>query len=99
MSFDQVVYRVEKGKCGVSKYRVEKRKCGVSRYRVEKGKCGVSFEISNKGRPPQDLRWGPYAVVEREHSTILCLLGMNVLCFLLYCFYVLYYLEFSKDVI
>ena len=21
---------------------------------------------SNKGRPPQDLRWGPYAVVERE---------------------------------
>ena len=34
---------------------------------------------SNKGRPPQDLRWGPYAVVEREHSTILCLSGMNVL--------------------
>ena len=59
----------------------------------------MSFEISNKGRPPQDLRWGPYAVVEREHSTILCLLGMNVLCFLLYCFYVLNYLEFSKDVI
>ena len=26
---------------------------------------------SNKGRPPQDLRWGPYAVVEREHSTTL----------------------------
>ena len=51
--------------------------CG--RYRVEKGKNGVSFEISNKGRPPQDLRWGPYAVVEREHSTILCLSGMNVL--------------------
>merc|ERR1711860_30051 len=23
--------------------------------------------LSNKGRPPQDLRSGPYAVVEREH--------------------------------
>ena len=24
-------------------------------------------KLSNKGRPPQDLRWGPYAVVERKH--------------------------------
>ena len=29
MSFDQAVYRVEKGKCGVSRYRVEKGKSGI----------------------------------------------------------------------
>ena len=28
-------------------YRVEKGKFGVSRYRVEKGKCGGRFGISN----------------------------------------------------
>ena len=49
-------------KCSFSVERENARKI----YKITKQKKKKIVK-SNKGRPPQDLRWGPYAVVEREH--------------------------------